>query len=243
MGFDSWAFVSIRGSNHMIDGIRFKVCGLTSLVDAEFADRCGADYLGFIFFPKSPRHISLEQYRAMAARLPDRRRVAVSVEPTLDELGAMRDAGFDFFQIHFRPETTDEQLTAWSRLVGEKHLWLAPKLPAGAEVSSAARAVAKFVLLDTFHNEAFGGTGHTGDWGKFARHQAAYPGNIWILAGGLNPANIGEALAQTNARFVDVNSGVESAPGVKDETKLKAFVVALHHAALKRAAAAGPAVT
>ena len=66
----------------MIDGIRFKVCGLTSLVDAEFADRCGADYLGFIFYPKSPRFISLEQFRAMAPRLPDRRKVAVSVEPT-----------------------------------------------------------------------------------------------------------------------------------------------------------------
>src|SRR5215217_2648537 len=113
----------------MIDGIRFKVCGLTSLVDAEFADRCGADYLGFIFYPKSPRAISLAQYRAMAPRLPDRRKVAVSVEPSLDELGAMRDAGFDYFQIHFSESASDETLSAWSRLVGEKHLWLAPKLP------------------------------------------------------------------------------------------------------------------
>src|SRR4051812_3322586 len=215
----------------MIDGIRFKVCGLTSLVDAEFADRCGADYLGFIFYPKSPRHISLAQFRAMAPRLPERRKVAVSVEPTIDELAAMRDAGFDYFQIHFRPETTSEQLAQWSQLVGQKHLWLAPKLPADADVSPAMLAAAKFIMLDTFHNEAFGGTGKTGDWKKFSRHQTAHPGNFWILAGGLNPENIGEALPQTGAHFVDVNSGVERDPGIKDEAKLKAFVVALHKAA------------
>jgi phosphoribosylanthranilate isomerase len=214
----------------MIDGIRFKVCGLTSLVDAEFADRCGADYLGFIFYPKSPRFISLTQFQAMAPRLPDRRKVAVSVEPTAEELTAMREAGFDYFQIHFGPETTDAQLTAWSRVVGEKHLWLAPKLPAGAEVSPIALAVAKFILLDTFHPEGFGGSGRTGDWEKFARQQAAHRGNFWVLAGGLNAANIGEALKVSGARFVDVNSGVESAPGVKDEGKLQAFVVGIHRA-------------
>jgi phosphoribosylanthranilate isomerase len=225
----------------MIDGVRLKVCGLTSLVDAEFADRCGADYLGFILYPKSPRHISLAQYSAMAPRLPDRRKVAVSVEPTVPELEAMRAVKFDYFQIHFRPETPDSLLTAWSRVVGEKHLWLAPKLPPAADVSAAARAVAKFVMLDTFHNEAFGGTGKTGDWAKFARHQASYPGNLWILAGGLNAANVGEALAQTGAKIVDVNSGVESAPGIKSEAKLKEFVVALHRGALARAAAGMPA--
>ena len=215
----------------MIDGIRFKVCGLTSLVDAEFADRCGADYLGFNFYPKSPRYLSLAQYRAMAPRLPDRRKVAVLVEPSLDELAAMRDADFDFFQIHFRPETTDAQLSAWSQLVGEKHLWLAPKLPPEQDVSPIALAVAKFILLDTFQRDAFGGTGRTGDWPKFARLQSAHRGNFWILAGGLTPENIGEAIKQSGAKFVDVNSGVESAPGVKDEAKLKRFVVRLHEAA------------
>jgi phosphoribosylanthranilate isomerase len=215
----------------MIDGIRFKVCGLTSLVDAEFADRCGADYLGFNFYPKSPRAISLANYRAMASRLPDRRKVAILVEPTLPELNAMREAGFDYFQIHFRLETPAAQLAAWSQAVGEKHLWLAPKLPAGSEVPSAALAVAKFILFDTFHAAGFGGSGQTGDWASFARHQAANTKNFWILAGGLNPENIGAALKETGARFVDVNSGVESAPGVKDEAKLKRFVVELHRAA------------
>ncbi len=221
----------------MIDGIRFKVCGLTSLVDAEFADRCGADCLGFILHPKSPRHISLAQFQAMLPRLPDRKKVAVSVEPTNEELAAMREAGFDYFQIHHRTSIPDVQLTAWSRIVDEKRLWLAPKLPPGEDVPPAARAVSKFILFDTFQAEGFGGSGRTGDWGKFARHQEAFPGNTWILAGGLNPENIGEALAQSGARFVDVNSGVERSPGVKDEAKLKAFVVALHRARVKAGAA------
>jgi len=218
----------------MIDGIRFKVCGLTSLVDAEFADRCGADYLGFIFHPKSPRHLTREQFRAMAPRLPARRKVAVSVEPTSDELAAQRDAGFDYFQIHHRFETPAETLAAWSHVVGGDKLWLAPKLPPGTAVPAAALAAAKFILFDTYQVGGFGGSGQTGDWAGFARHQAAHPENFWILAGGLNPGNIGAALQASGARFVDVNSGVEAAPGVKDEAKLKRFVIALHHAATAR---------
>ena len=218
----------------MIDGIRLKVCGLTSIVDAELAERCGADYLGFILYPKSPRGVSLAQFRAMAPRLPDRRKVAVAVEPTVDELAAMREAGFDYFQIHFRLETAEARVAEWSRFVGAKHLWLAPKLPPTADVSPAVRSAAKFILLDTFHAEGFGGSGQTGDWGGFARQQTAHPENFWILAGGLNAGNIGEALAQSGARFFDVNSGVESAPGVKDEAKLKRFVEALHEAATGR---------
>jgi phosphoribosylanthranilate isomerase len=215
----------------MIDGIRLKVCGLTSLVDAEFADRCGADYLGFIFHPKSPRNVSPEQYRAMAPRLPSRRKVAVSVEPTRDELAAQRDAGFDYFQVHHRLEIPPEQLAGWSELVGAKRLWLAPKLPPGTPVPPAVLAAARFVLFDTYHVGGFGGSGQTGDWAGFARQQAEHRDHFWILAGGLNPENIGDALQKSGARFVDVNSGVESAPGVKDEARLKRFVVALHQAA------------
>lgn len=212
----------------MIDGIRFKVCGLTSLVDAEFADNCGADYLGFILYAKSPRHIALETYRAMAKRLPERRKVAVSVEPTVAELTAMKEAGFDFFQIHFRPEVATATVAGWSEAVGAEKLWLAPKLPPAVDVRAELQPLAKFFLLDTFHAEGFGGSGKTGDWDKFTRHQAAHPEKTWILAGGLNPENIGEALHASGARFVDVNSGVEAAPGVKDHAKLKRFVVRLH---------------
>jgi phosphoribosylanthranilate isomerase len=214
----------------MIDGIRIKVCGLTSLVDAEFADRCGADCLGFILYPKSPRFIALETFRAMAKHLPDRRKVAVSVEPTVAEVAEMQTAGFDFFQIHFKPDLPLDRIAAWSAIVGADKLWLAPKLPPAADVPAAMLPQAKFFLLDTFHAEKFGGTGETGDWRKFSRHHEAHADKTWILSGGLNPDNIGEALRASGARWVDVNSGVESAPGVKDHAKLKRFVVALHKA-------------
>lgn len=212
----------------MIDGIRIKVCGLTALVDAEFADRCGADYLGFILYRKSPRHIALETYKAMAKHLPERRKVAVSVEPSVSELAAMKDAGFDFFQIHFRHDLPVEVVAAWSEAVSPESLWLAPKLPPQQDVPAALLPLARYLLLDTFHAEGFGGSGKTGDWGKFSRHQSTHPDKTWILAGGLNPENIAEALRASGARFVDVNSGVESAPGVKDHAKLKRFVLRLH---------------
>ena len=215
----------------MIDGIRIKVCGLTTLVDAEFADKCGVDCLGFNLHPQSPRHITLAQYAAMAPRLPDRRTVAVSVEPTLAELGAMQAAGFDYYQIHGRHDTPLATIQGWTAAVGTEKLWLAPKLPPGEDVPVAWLPFARHFLLDTYHEAGFGGSGRTGDWPKFVRHRERHPDTTWILAGGLNPANVGGALRATGAKFLDVNSGVETAPGVKDHGLLKKFIVAVHAAA------------
>lgn len=219
----------------MIDGIRLKICGLTALVDAEFVDRAGADAMGFILYPKSPRFISLLQYKAMAPRLPEgRKRVAVMVEPSAAELADALEAGFDYFQIHFDPAKVPVSVVAtWSQAVGPKRLWLAPKLPVGAEVDGALLPLAETFLIDTFKAEGFGGTGLTGDWAGFARQQAAHPEKTWILAGGLNPENITAALYESGAKFVDVNSGVEAVPGVKDHAKVRQLVVAIHRARAK----------
>src|SRR3954469_3826142 len=102
----------------MINGIRLKVCGITSLVDADLADGVGADYLGFIFYPKSPRWVSNPQYRAMKERLPPRKKVAVSVEPTPEDLAKQVELGFDFFQIHFNPQTPIAVVNGWAEKVG-----------------------------------------------------------------------------------------------------------------------------
>lgn len=212
----------------MIDGVRIKLCGVTSLVDADFADRCGVDYLGFNLYPKSPRYVPLEQYRAMSARLPDRKKVAVMVEPSRAEVDAADREGFDFFQIHFRLEHSVFVQEQYPELVGKDRLWLAPKLPPEKEIGPELLAAAGTFLLDTFHADKFGGTGKTSDWGKFARTRERHKNKTWILSGGLGPDNIGDAMRQSGARFVDVNSGVESAPGIKDEAKLKRFVVRLH---------------
>jgi phosphoribosylanthranilate isomerase len=211
----------------MINGIRLKICGLTTLVDAESADKCGADYLGFNLYPKSPRHITLTQYTSMAPRLPDRRKVAVAVEPTLAELTAMKTAGFDYFQIHFRHDISLTTVASWSEAVGAACLWLAPKLPPNVDVPPAWLNLVDYCLLDTFTDDKFGGSGKTSDWEKFARHRATYPRKHWILAGGLSPDNVAAAIKKTGARFVDVNSGVETSPGVKNRDMLERFVARL----------------
>ncbi|HWA27007.1 MAG TPA: phosphoribosylanthranilate isomerase [Lacunisphaera sp.] len=214
----------------MINGVRLKVCGLTSLVDADAADAVGADALGFIFYPKSPRAITLTQYVAMKDRLPPRRKVAVNVEPAAADLAAQAAAGFEHFQIHFNADAPTYLVASWTETVGLSRLWLAPKLPPGQDVKADWLPLADTFLLDTFHADKFGGTGETGDWEKFKRHRDVHPGKTWILSGGLNPGNVAAAVAATGAKYLDVNSGVELSPGVKDPAKLKAFVLALHRA-------------
>jgi phosphoribosylanthranilate isomerase len=212
----------------MINGIQLKICGLTSVRDAEAAARMGADYLGFILYPKSPRYLPVETYRGCANALPDgARRVAVMVEPSVSELAAAESAGFDFFQIHFSTTTPLETVRAWSAQVGPGRLWLAPKLPPAEDVTDAWLPLAGGFLIDTFHAGGFGGSGKTGDWTKFARYQQTHSHQTWILAGGLSPDNIAEAIAQSRAQFVDVNSGVEISPGVKDHEKLARLAEAL----------------
>jgi phosphoribosylanthranilate isomerase len=215
----------------MTDGIQIKVCGLTSLADAEFAAAIGADYLGFNLYPKSPRYVPLARYRQLARGIAATRRVAVAVEPEPGALSEMRDAGFERFQVHFRHDFPDSAVEDWSRAVGAKSLWLAPRLPPGADARPEWLGLAGAILLDTFDESLFGGTGRTGDWPKFRRHREGHPGVDWILSGGLDPGNIAGALAGSGARFVDVNSGVESTPGVKDHAKLEAFFSAVHAAA------------
>jgi phosphoribosylanthranilate isomerase len=142
----------------------------------------------------------------------------------------MRDAGFSLFQVHFGRGVPVESVRAWSAEVGPGALWLAPKLPPGVDVPAQLLGLAGTFLLDTFDPTLFGGTGRTGDWPKFRRHREAHPGKAWVLSGGLSPANVADALAGTGARLVDVNSGVESAPGAKDPARLEAFFAAVRAA-------------
>ena len=215
----------------MVAGIRIKVCGITTLVDAEAADACGADFLGFILHAKSPRHVPVGQFRAMAGRLPPRRKVAVSVRPAVEDLRAWRQEGFDAFQVHFPLETPEAEVAAWSAAVGRARLWLAPKLPPEEPFPAGLLGHADTVLWDTYSPAGYGGTGRTGDWAGFRAAGKGHPKTTWILAGGLSPSNVGDALRATGARFLDVNSGVESSPGVKDPAKLRAFFASVRSAA------------
>ena len=211
----------------MINGISVKVCGITSAADARAAVRIGADYLGFIFYPNSPRCISAASYDAMKSQLPAVKKVAVLVEPSMVDLAALGVMGFDYFQVHFKLSTPITRVQEWSEVVKPATLWLVPQLPPADDVSAELLPLADTFLLDTFHAGKFGGTGETGDWSKFQRHQTAHPQKNWILSGGLKPENVVAAIKATGAKLIDVNSGVESSPGVKDHAKLQELSLVL----------------
>lgn len=211
----------------MINDIRVKVCGITSLADAEAAAKLGADYLGFILYPKSPRYLPLEKFQSMLPSLPACKKIGVVVEPSLEELARVRDAGFDCVQLHFPNETSFIDAMAWLDVVPADRLWFAPRIPPHKSLDLMYTSMTDTLLLDTYHPHMHGGTGKTGDWAEFAHLQAKYCKVTWVLAGGLKPDNIVTAVHESKAKLVDVSSGVEASPGVKDHAKLAAFFAAL----------------
>lgn len=203
---------------------RIKVCGLKRKRDIARVLDLGADFCGVIVYEKSPRGVSAEKASQLALEIPQGKRVLVDVAPSPERLEAHKALGFDVYQIHFDPqEVAPATVAQWSRIAGRQSLWLAPRIAQGASFPECLLDMADSFLIDAFHAGLYGGSGQVGDWGFFARQHEAFPEKRWILAGGLNPQNIAAALAATGTEFVDVNSGVEVEPGVKDHAKLEAF--------------------
>ena len=148
-------------------------------------------------------------------------RVAVDVATSLEDLKSYRDAGFDYFQIHFGADFEHNKLAEYSEIVGKAKLWLAPRLASEDSFSEDILDYANTILIDTFVNDQFGGTGKVGDWTRFNALKERYPQTNWVLAGGLSPSNLLDALASATADHLDINSGVEIAPGIKDGAKLR----------------------
>ncbi len=205
----------------MATGVKVKVCGITRSEDATVAAGAGADYLGFIFYTKSPRAISSERFEALRAGLPAIPLVYVEVTPSPDALRWARESGFSCFQVHFPGDYPIEELEAWSEEAGAENLWLAPRRRPGEPFPEVLLPLAGTFLVDTYKAEGFGGSGETGDWEEFRRLADRFPEKNWILAGGLNPDNIAEAVRRSGARTVDVNSGLESSPGRKDAGRIR----------------------
>lgn len=211
----------------MINGVQLKICGLTTAADAHAAAAIGADFLGFVLHPASPRCVTYEKFAQLQPELPALPKVGVLVYSDMDALKRAHDAGFDCIQLHFPNETPFFEAALWTDIVAPAKLWLAPRVPPGRELDPCFVPLADTFLLDAYSPTQHGGTGKTGDWTAFAWLQGKFKKVRWVLAGGLNAGNIREALAQSEARFVDVNSGVESSPGVKDPAKLAALSAAL----------------
>ena len=205
----------------MNQSVEIKVCGMTREQDVDLALSLGADFLGFIVYPKSPRGLTLAQAARLAARVPEGQRVVVDVEPSVDALKRYRDAGFDRFQIHTGLPINRSIVAAWSVAVGRDRLWLAPRVSPEDVFPEQILQYADTVLLDTYSKQQVGGTGQTGDFSRFANLQQQYADTQWVLAGGLTPSNVIDAITRSGTQHIDVNSGVESAPGIKDPEKLR----------------------
>jgi len=226
-----------------------KICGLTRSQDAELAAGLGASALGFVFWPNSPRNVSAEAVRAMTANLPASvMKVGVFVDQPIEEVARIMDeAGLDVAQLHGH-ESADYcrqlmvRLSAAARSIPASVGETRRSLGGGGkpDTTTIFKAVgmtdngstdtedfdADVVLLVDAHDPArFGGTGKTVNWDS-AREIAAT--RRTILAGGLNAANIKLAIRSVRPYGVDVSSGVESAPGVKDPNRLRTFFEALH---------------
>jgi phosphoribosylanthranilate isomerase len=194
-----------------------KICGITRREDAELAAALGASYVGFVLWKDSPRAASLETVRAIAPSLPKAvTTVGVFVDPTADEVMAAAEAGIQMAQIH-------SDAPAFLRGVAipvVRAVHLAIDRVDGVEPDIAD----ELVLLDAHDPVRRGGTGRTVDWRRAA--MVARSRRI-ILAGGLTPDNVRQAIDEVRPYAVDVASGVESEPGIKDHGLLHAFMAAV----------------
>ena len=209
----------------MSKDIRVKICGLTQPADIAAAILAGADYLGFVFYAPSPRNLALSEARFMAGSVPEGIcKVALTVDASDEALDRiLGEVPIDMLQLHGR-ETPDRVAAVRARfglpvmkavgVAGEEDL---PALDAHASVADQILCDAKPPRGAALP----GGMGVPFDWRLIAGRRWPVP---WMLAGGLTPDNVAEAIRLTGARQVDVSSGVESAPGVKDAAKMAAFV-------------------
>ena len=207
--------------------VAVKICGLTGPQDVVAAADAGARYVGFVFFPKSPRNVSVQQAKALAAEVPfGVAKVALTVnadDALLDEI--TQNVAIDILQLHGSESVARvAQIKARTGLPVMNAIGISDADDLQKIVDYGR--VAAMLLVDAKppkNADLPGGNGLAFDWRLLAGRKWAVP---WMLAGGLTPDNVQQAIQLTGARQVDVSSGVESAPGVKDPAKVAAFVSA-----------------
>jgi phosphoribosylanthranilate isomerase len=207
-----------------------KICGISSIDGLNAALEGGARFVGLVFHPRSPRHVALAHAAALARRARERAEIAaLTVDATDQELEAIRDAiAPDWIQAHGNesPART-AMLKAYAKRGVIKAIGVAR-----AEDLNEARAfepVADMLMFDAKApaNALPGGNALAFDWTMLSGRRFGRP---WMLAGGLNPDNVGEAIRISGASIVDVSSGVESAPGLKDAARIRSFLAAAQSA-------------
>ncbi|MBN8656145.1 MAG: phosphoribosylanthranilate isomerase [Anaerolineae bacterium] len=198
-----------------------KICGIKTKIDAQAAINAGADYLGFNFYPKSVRFIEKSACSEITSVLkrehPHIKLIGVFVNSSVEEIkNILQTCHLDLAQLH-----GDETPEIFAQLAPRAFRAFRgiPESNAGYE-----RSEAPFMLIDAAVKGVYGGSGVTADWAAAAKLAQQYP---LLLAGGLTPENVADAVRQVKPWGVDVASGVESAPGEKDAGKMKAFVRAI----------------
>ncbi|MEP4485027.1 MAG: phosphoribosylanthranilate isomerase [Halioglobus sp.] len=202
---------------------RIKICGITRVEDALSAAQAGADAIGLVFYPSSPRAVSVDIAREIVANLPPFvTAVGLFVNETASEIERInKSVGLDLLQLH------GDETPQFCAALGVPFL-KALRVKPGDDVAQLMNAWrdARSILLDAFKPGVPGGTGEVFDWSLVPRSQA---GKI-VLAGGLTPDNVCGAIQATRVAAVDVSGGVESAPGLKSSEKIAAFVSAVRSA-------------
>ena len=209
-----------------------KICGMTNSEDALVAVEAGADAVGFVFYEKSPRYVTVERAREIVEKLPEEvEKVGVFVGGPAERIAeAAQQCGLTIAQIYPRESLllTDEFFRGFPvrvipalsmALIGEDEL-------AGFHMANGAKEKVVAVLIDSGNSERPGGTGKTFDWQKTA-HVAVGIDLKLVVAGGLKVENVGAAIEALRPWGVDVASGVEASPGKKDPEKVRAFVWAV----------------
>ena len=205
--------------------LQIKICGITNLEDAKACVELGADMIGLNFYPQSPRYIEPEIARQIVETIPrNAYAVGIFVDASADEIrNTAKRAGIESVQLHedFSPETCRE-------LAREFRVIRAFRTDARFQPENAGAFPDCDVLLDAHHVELRGGTGLTCDW-PTARATLPFA-RFLILSGGLNTQNVAHAIAAVAPHAVDVCSGIERAPGVKDYPTIEKFIAAVRTA-------------
>ncbi len=204
---------------------QIKICGLSTEAAIDAAIENGATHMGLVHFEKSPRHVSLQRASELREYAANRIRVAlllVNADPKLTGK-AIGDVKPDIVQFH------GSETPEWLKLIADNtgfEVWKALGVKDKPTLAKSSRYVgaADRLLFDAPAKALPGGTGTSFDWSLLADHDHQIE---WGLAGGLDPDNVQEALTVTKAKLVDVSSGVESAPGVKDVDRIAAFCQAV----------------
>lgn len=207
--------------------VRVKFCGLRRPEDVAAAVAAGAAYVGLVFFPRSPRHLTIAEARDLALGVPEGiAKVALTVDASDEDLAAiLAEVPIDMLQLHGR-ETTGRVAAVKARFGLPVMKAVGVAGPDDLRSLDLYGQVADQILVDAKPPKDAalpGGNGLAFDWRLIAHRRWPVP---WMLAGGLTPANVAEAIRLTGARQVDVSSGIESAPGVKDAGLMRAFAEA-----------------